>query len=151
MGYVYDDSFLKTFLPDFKTDSIIRNVVTSTYFSFTSLSTVGFGDLHPRNEHERLIAAFILLFGVAIFSYVMGVFIEILDEFKKFNQDSEDIEGDDLARFIQCLVKMNGKSPLNYEFQQKIETYFEYRWKFDKNQAIDDEKDVALLTQLPME
>ena len=49
-----------------------------TYFAFTSLSTVGFGDLHPRSDFERLACAFILLFGVAIFSYIMGNFIEIL-------------------------------------------------------------------------
>ena len=48
------------------------------YFSFTSLSTVGFGDYHPTNDIERLIGAFILLFGVAIFSIVMGNFTDIL-------------------------------------------------------------------------
>ena len=41
------------------------------YFSFTSLSTVGFGDYHPTNDLERIIGAFILCFGVAIFSIVM--------------------------------------------------------------------------------
>jgi len=58
-----------------------------TYFSFTSLSTVGFGDFNPRSDFERVICAFILLFGVAIFSYIMGNFIEILDEFKNLNAD----------------------------------------------------------------
>ena len=48
------------------------------YYAFTSLSTVGFGDLAPRSDSERLFVAFMLLFGVAIFSYIMGVFIEIL-------------------------------------------------------------------------
>ena len=48
------------------------------YFSFTSLSTVGFGDYHPTNDIERLIGAFILLFGVAIFSVVMSNFTDIL-------------------------------------------------------------------------
>jgi len=37
------------------------------YFSFTSLSTVGFGDYHPRSNSERLIGAAMLVFGVAIF------------------------------------------------------------------------------------
>jgi len=51
------------------------------YFSFTSLSTVGFGDYHPRGNFERLVICFYLLFGVAIFSYIMGNFIEILEDF----------------------------------------------------------------------
>jgi len=51
-----------------------------TYFSFTSLSTVGFGDFNPKSEGERLMCAFILLFGVAIFSVVMSNFSDILME-----------------------------------------------------------------------
>ena len=50
----------------------------ATYYAFTSLSTVGFGDYNPKSNIERLFCAFILLFGVSIFSYIMGCFIEIL-------------------------------------------------------------------------
>ena len=71
------DDFITKFEFDKKTH--IQIAIAVTYFAFTSLSTVGFGDLHPRSDCERLITAFILLFGVAIFSYVMGNFIEILD------------------------------------------------------------------------
>ena len=53
----------------------IQNAIKVTYYSFTSLSTVGFGDYHPRSNSERFFCAFILLFGVAIFSYIMGNFI----------------------------------------------------------------------------
>ena len=52
-----------------------RAAVIAVYYSFTSLSTVGFGDYHPRSNPERLFVAFILLFGVSIFSYCMGIFI----------------------------------------------------------------------------
>jgi hypothetical protein len=48
------------------------------YFAFTSLSTVGFGDFHPRGDVERIYGAFMLLFGVAIFSYILSVFKEII-------------------------------------------------------------------------
>ncbi len=48
------------------------------YFAFTSLSTVGFGDLNPRSDFERIFIAFMLMFGVAIFSYIMGQFIDII-------------------------------------------------------------------------
>ena len=59
-----------------------ETLIISSYFAFTSLSTVGFGDFHPRGNIERFVTAFILLFGVAIFSYIMGNFIDILAEFK---------------------------------------------------------------------
>jgi hypothetical protein len=53
------------------------------YYSFTSLATVGFGDFHAVADEERIITCFILLFGVMIFSYFMGVFIEILYKLEK--------------------------------------------------------------------
>ena len=58
-----------------------ENLVIVVYFAFTTLSTVGFGDYNPKSEPERIITTFILLIGVACFSYIMGQFIEILLNF----------------------------------------------------------------------
>ena len=75
------------------------------YFSFTSLSTVGFGDFNPKSSVERVFVAFLLLFGVAIFSYIMGIFIEILTEFDQFDSDID--QGDELSKFFGVLKKFN--------------------------------------------
>lgn len=56
-----------------------------TYFSFTTLSTVGFGDIHPKSDVERILAIIMLLVGVACFSSIMNVFITILDQFTIIN------------------------------------------------------------------
>ena len=71
-----DSTFFTYF--DIASKTNLQNSIIVTYYSFTSLSTVGFGDYHPRSNSERIFCAFILLFGVAIFSYIMGIFIEIL-------------------------------------------------------------------------
>jgi hypothetical protein len=47
-------------------------VVKNTYFAFTTLCTVGFGDLYPVSVTERGAYVLIFLFGVALFSYFMG-------------------------------------------------------------------------------
>ena len=65
-------------------------VIMVTYFSFTSLSTVGFGDIRPTSDMERILGAIILLFGVSVFSLIMNNFNEILDKFKHLNSDLED-------------------------------------------------------------
>ena len=54
------------------------NAISMTYFAFTSLSTVGFGDIRPYSDAERIFCAIILLIGVAIFSIIMGNFSDIL-------------------------------------------------------------------------
>jgi len=56
----------------------VERSIIAVYYAFTTLSTVGFGDYSPRSNVERATCAFILVFGVAIFSYMMGIFIEIL-------------------------------------------------------------------------
>jgi len=76
------------------------------YFAFTSLSTVGFGDFHPRSNQERLVTAMILLFGVATFSYCMGIFIGILGTYETLNAELDD--GDNLSRFFGMLKHFNG-------------------------------------------
>jgi voltage-gated potassium channel len=62
-------------------------LIVLTYFTFTSLSTVGLGDFVPKSDTERLIGSFILLFGVAIFSVIMSEFIDILHEFRAYNNE----------------------------------------------------------------
>ena len=127
----------------------MSRVVILVYFAFTSLSTVGFGDYYPVSDAERLFGAFILLFGVAIFSYVMGMFIEILSQFQMLNEEID--EGDQLTLFFNLLKKLNGNKPIDFDLQKRVEDFFAYKWKFDKNQAIDDPAEIALLDQIPSE
>jgi hypothetical protein len=63
------------------TENVGRIMLIFIYFSFTSLTTVGFGDFHPKSDFERIFIAFGLMFGVAIFSYIMGEFIQMFDAF----------------------------------------------------------------------
>jgi hypothetical protein len=49
------------------------------YFMFTTLTTVGFGDYVPKSDFERIIISAGLLFGVSIFSYIMGEFLEMIN------------------------------------------------------------------------
>ena len=60
------------------------------YFAMTSLTTVGFGDFHPRSDVERLYTAFGLLLGVAVFSLFIGNLLEMFDSYNKFNKIYED-------------------------------------------------------------
>ena len=104
------------------------------YFAFTTLSTVGFGDYHPKGEIERIITTFILLCGVACFSYIMGQFIEILMNFQQVTADNEDSEN--LSKWLGLLAHFNKNRPLSKELTKKFEQYFEYYWQHDKNYAI---------------
>lgn len=126
-----------------------RKAIIVVYYAFTSLSTVGFGDYYPKSDFERILCAIILLFGVAIFSYIMGNFINILDQYNNLNSDLD--EGDELARFFGLIRRFNENVPLKISLKEQIERHFDYKWINDKNQAIDDEHEREMLEQLPVE
>mgnify|MGYP006094231683 CR=1 FL=1 len=86
---------------DVSSKSPTDQAIIAMYYSFTSLTTVGFGDYNPRSEFERIFCAMILLFGVAVFSYIMGNFKEVLVAFGQLNEDLDD--GDMLTKFFGLL------------------------------------------------
>ena len=130
--------------PDTSSRTDSHNMVLLMYFSYTTLSTVGFGDLTPRSDFERLVCICILLLGVAIFGLIMGDFQAMIDRFQKLDEEIED--GDMLNKFFDTIKKRyNDGIDMNEESKQAIEIYFENRWQNDKNQAIDDPEELAYL------
>lgn len=91
-----------------------RTTLIGIYFAFTSLSTVGFGDYHPRSNPERLLCAFILLAGVATFSIILGNFMDILSEFEAMNADID--FGEELEQFLMVMKRFNGNKSLPSDF-----------------------------------
>lgn len=61
----------------------------------------------------------------------MGKFIEMIEAYKLVNADLDD--GENLAKFFGLLTKFNNGKPIDEKFKQKLEAFFDYRWKFDKN------------------
>jgi hypothetical protein len=45
----------------------------------------------------------------------------------------------------------NGGKPIKQSLIDKIEKFFDYRWKNDKRNALDDDLEIQILTQLPQQ
>jgi hypothetical protein len=50
----------------YNSDENIRAAIAVSYWGFTTLTTIGLGDYHPRSDYERLLCAVIFLVGVSI-------------------------------------------------------------------------------------
>lgn len=118
-------------------------MLIAAYFSLTSLSTVGFGDYHPRANSERIFCAIILVLGVMIFSIIMGNFIAMIESYKTLNAEPD--EGDELSKFFGLMRRYNRNKDINHDLKKRIEDYFQFRWAEFRLTAIDDEKEKALL------
>ena len=118
------------------TDNPSDVLVKVFYFALTTLSTIGYGDFSPVSTLERGIGAFVLLCGVAVFSFIMGQFIDILMNYKSLW-----IVGyhKDLSQWIALLSRFNNGNPLNKELITKIEDFFNYYWQNNRLSPIQSE------------
>lgn len=91
----------------------MENSVAMQYYALTTLSTVGFGDYHPKSNLERLIICSIFLGGLIIFSLITGQFLEVIDKYTVMHSDNGD--SDSLGKFLGLLVKFNHNRPLSQE------------------------------------
>ena len=136
---------LKTYDPENEDDSMDK-LVKVWYFAITTLSTIGYGDYSPISTQERLIAAAILMFGVAVFSFIMGQFIEILMNYKSLWKVGHH---KDLSKWIALLSRFNNGNPLNKELITKIEDFFNYYWENNRLSALSSEADIRFMDELP--
>ena len=88
-----------------------------TYYAFTTFSTVGLGDFHPRNSIERLVASIVMLFGVMVTSFLIENFSAAVDQIKNFNELYSD--WDNLTLFLGTIKKFN-KGSQNISMEQSI-------------------------------
>lgn len=97
---------------------------------------MGFGDFNPKTNSERLFIAAAMVFGVSIFSYILGEIVEMFGDFKKiflinFHQDEE------LQMFFGVLTRFNDHQT-DHELVQAFEKFFHNKWHQDKNLALVD-------------
>ncbi|KAG0458065.1 hypothetical protein HPP92_023222 [Vanilla planifolia] len=59
-------------MPNFKAESLWIRYVTTTYWSITTLTTTGYGDLHAENPREMLFDIFYMLFNLGLTAYLIG-------------------------------------------------------------------------------
>jgi len=118
-------------------------LVKLTYFSFTTLTTIGLGDFHPKGDVERVLCTYYMLFGVMLFSFISTNYIIVLTRLRYYNKPVGD--EDLLNKFIFTLYKFNGDEPVSKNFESIIREFFEYRWKHDMNLSISNPVDLQLI------
>ncbi|KAM7258164.1 hypothetical protein ACFE04_013905 [Oxalis oulophora] len=64
IGAVIGDNFHHAGLP--------KKYITSMYWSITTLTTTGYGDIHPVNTREMLFDIFYMLFNLGLTAYLIG-------------------------------------------------------------------------------
>lgn len=53
-------------------DSRITSYISSVYWTLTTLATIGYGDITPQNDLERIVCITWMIFGVGFYTYIIG-------------------------------------------------------------------------------
>ncbi|PIA65107.1 hypothetical protein AQUCO_00100532v1, partial [Aquilegia coerulea] len=75
MAYNYkvkENTWIGKQMNNFKDRSIWLNYTYSIYWSITTLTTVGYGDLHAENTGEKVFNIFFMLFNIGLTAYLIG-------------------------------------------------------------------------------
>jgi hypothetical protein len=85
---VFQENFI-SFYGLYKKSNIDAEIITC-YYSFTTLSTVGFGDYYPISDGERLTCAFMMFLGVAVLSFIADNFYRMIESIQNFEKEYDE-------------------------------------------------------------
>lgn len=66
------ETWIGSQIEDFKERSVWLSYTYSMYWSIVTLTTVGYGDLHAVNTHEKTFNMFYMLFNIGLTAYIIG-------------------------------------------------------------------------------
>ena len=76
------------------------------------MTTVGYGDISPQNNAERIYANFVMIAGIFIYSYIIGAVAGLISGL--------DAEKDELQKKYQILNHFADKFNISTQFYRKI-------------------------------
>ena len=108
----------------------------SLYWTLTTLTTVGYGDITPDTAEQIIFTMLAMLLGVAVYGYVIGNVASLLaniDVAKRAHQ----------KRVEQVLVFMKNRG-IPPDIQNRVISYFNYLWESGMGQD-----EFTILSELP--
>ena len=106
-------------------------LVAVMYFTLTTLSTVGYGDMYPISAVDKIFIMLLQLVGIVFFSYVLGMFVSILESGTSNVLDSK-IGGSQeiflLQNWLNLLSRFRNNIPIPDYLEKRLIDHFMDNW-----------------------
>jgi len=116
-----------------------QRYLVSLYWAFTTMCTVGYGDITPQNSAEMGYCCFVMLIGTFGLGYCVnsvGILLSRIQEKSK--------EMNENMKIVDNFMK---RKNINLQLRVKVKRYLEFLWK-SQNKTI--EKEAEILEKLPI-
>lgn len=94
--------------------------VRSLYWTITTMTTVGFGDITPARTAEYLVAMIVMLLGASLYAFVVGSIASVLSAL-----NAERTRYRDRLQSLMLYLQQRGVSS---ELHQRVRGYYDYLW-----------------------
>jgi hypothetical protein len=103
-------------------DASIYELYTACfYWTVTTITTVGYGDISAYNPEERIFCSIIMIIGVFLYSYTIGSLSTLLANL--------DASKEKLNRKLEVLIDLSKEYKITKMFYNKLATALEYDHK----------------------
>jgi hypothetical protein len=109
--------------------------IASVYFIFSTIFTIGYGDILSANIYERFYNVLLLMVGILVYSYAVSSLSNIIQF-----QDEKTIK---YNKSVEYFERLKLKYSVPYQLSEKIQRFLKYELKANKR----DKKD--FLEELP--
>jgi hypothetical protein len=112
----------------------IAQYIRSLYWTITTMTTVGYGDITPARSIEYVLSAIIMLMGASLYAFIIGSIASLLSSIQAAkNSHWERI--DSVTEFLR-------QRQVPAAIDAKVRNYYEYIWEryrgLDKNEMLND-------------
>lgn len=119
--------------------SIYDKYIAALYWAFTTMTTVGYGDITPFTINEKIFAMVTMILACGIFAYTVGSIGSLV---------SKQNSGENAYREqVVAVNRYMRKKKLPYELQFRVRRYLEYVWENRKKNNIDEKQILNLLSE----
>ncbi|KAJ3166551.1 hypothetical protein HK101_011925 [Irineochytrium annulatum] len=101
--------------------------VVSVYWTVTTMTTTGYGDITPQNDGERVFALISMTTGVFFYAYVSGTIASALS-----NMDSRRVS---YSQKMDAVKQYMSDRDMDSDMQERVLDYYDYMW--ERNKGID--------------
>ncbi|KAF0718990.1 Aste57867_1353 [Aphanomyces stellatus] len=123
--------------------TLAEKYVTSLYFAFTTMATVGYGDILPMSRLEVAYVIFYMLVGASVFGYIIGSMSSLVDQM----QTKSTAAKEKLDRVKDYMKERRLPKPLCSRIRRYFDFYMSQKEIADESAFLEDLSD-DLRTQL---